>query len=140
MKAAATPAQATMTPPTAGPKLRAMLKLTLFNAIALGSSAGVTCSPTDACHEGPNRAIPLPTRKVNRRRLAGPTWPPNTAIDKRIEPTSEAMIATTMTRRRSEITAIRTAGRAKRVLTSEERRVGEEGGRKGRDRGTRTHK
>src|SRR3546814_10534411 len=83
MKAAATPAQATMTPPTAGPKLRAMLKLTLFNAIALGSSAGVTCSPTDACHEGPNRAIPLPTRKVNRRRLAGPTWPPNTAIDKR---------------------------------------------------------
>src|SRR3546814_11769270 len=78
MKAAATPAQATMTPPTAGPKLRAMLKLTLFNAIALGSSAGVTCSPTDACHEGPNRAIPLPTRKVNRRRLAGANWPPNT--------------------------------------------------------------
>src|SRR3546814_6566003 len=93
MKAAATPAQATMTPPTAGPKLRAMLKLTLFNAIALGSSAGVTCSPTDACHEGPNRAIPLPTRKVNRRRLAGPTWPPNTAIDKRIETKREGMIA-----------------------------------------------
>src|SRR3546814_18697568 len=91
MKAAATPAQATMTPPTAGPKLRAMLKLTLFNAIALGSSAGVTCSPTDACHEGPNRAIPLPTRQVNRRRLAGPTWPPKTAIEKRIEPTNAAI-------------------------------------------------
>src|SRR3546814_11185111 len=83
MKAAATPAQATMTPPTAGPKLRAMLKLTLFNAIALGSSAGVTCSPTDACHEGPNRAIPLPTRKVNRRSLEGTTRPTNTATDKR---------------------------------------------------------
>src|SRR3546814_11961472 len=69
-----------MTPPNAGPKLRAMLKLTLFNALALGSSAGVTCSPTDACHEGPNRALPLPTRKVNRRRLADPTWPPKTDI------------------------------------------------------------
>ena len=42
-----------MTPPMAGPKLRAMLKLMLFSVIAAGSIFGGTCSFTDACQAGP---------------------------------------------------------------------------------------
>ena len=76
-KAATEPAVATMTPPIAGPKLRAMLKLMLFNVIADGSIFGGTCSFTDDCQAGPNSAMPLPMAKredqqVDRRQRVKP--------------------------------------------------------------------
>src|SRR4051812_14310308 len=47
------PALATITPPIAGPAVRAMLNDTLFRATAAGRSARGTCSPTEDCQAGP---------------------------------------------------------------------------------------
>ncbi len=70
-KAATEPDAATITPPIAGPKLRAMLKAMLFSVIAAGSILGGTCSFTEDCQAGPNSAMPLPIRKQNTSRLIG---------------------------------------------------------------------
>src|SRR5688572_29428609 len=63
------PAVATMTPPIAGPRVRAMLYDRMFREIAAGRSVRGTCSPTDDCHAGPCNATPQPSRKVRPSRV-----------------------------------------------------------------------
>src|SRR5690242_12370703 len=74
-KAAGGPALATITPPIAGPVVRAMLNARLLRETAAGRSARGTCSPTEDCHAGPYSAVPQPMRKVIARSVHGVTSP-----------------------------------------------------------------
>ena len=74
-KAASAVQSATMTPPIAGPRLRARLKLMLLSAIAGASASGGTCSVTEACQAGPNSAIEQPIRKQKISSSQGVTRP-----------------------------------------------------------------
>jgi hypothetical protein len=42
-----------------------------FKATADGSVSAGTCSLTEACHDGPNSAMPLPIMKQNSNKLFG---------------------------------------------------------------------
>src|ERR1700761_2605917 len=69
--AAGGPALATMTPPIAGPAVRARLNARLLSATAEPTSLRGTCSPTEDCHAGLYKAVPQPRRKVSASRVHG---------------------------------------------------------------------
>ena len=117
-KAAKAPAPATIMPPTAGPMLRAILKLIELSATAWGSTGIGTCSLTDACHAGQNSAMPPPTMKQKSRRSQGLKWPLAVSSDSPAEPSNEIDSATSDTRRRSYISAIAPAGTASSMIGS----------------------
>ncbi len=108
--AATEPKAATITPPIAGPKLRAMLKEMLFSEIAAGSIFGGTCSLTEACHAGPYSAMPLPIRKQNTSRLIGSSRPNQATAHSATEHANVAASETSPTMRRSYMSAIAPAG------------------------------
>lgn len=62
-------------PPTAGPKLRAMLKPMLLYATTAGSSERGTMSLTDACQAGELSAVPQPIAKVKSSKIEGVSPP-----------------------------------------------------------------
>src|ERR1700683_3961240 len=110
MNAATAPAEATMMPPIAGPKLRAMLSLMTLSATAEGSASAGTCSLTDTCQAGPNKAIPLPMMKQETSRRAGVMTQSHARAESDNEPASAIDRATSPTIRRSNISAIAPAG------------------------------
>src|SRR5208282_1538741 len=65
------PAQATTTPPIAGPMARAALKLMPLSEIAAVKSLRDASSGTIACHAGAFSADPTPSAKLNTRRVHG---------------------------------------------------------------------
>src|SRR5208337_4118996 len=81
-----------------------------LSATAEGSASAGTCSLTDACHAGPNKAIPLPMTKQETRRRTGVTTPSHARTESKIEPTNAIDRATSPTIRRSNISAIAPAG------------------------------
>src|SRR5271165_3045795 len=81
-----------------------------FSATAEGSASAGTCSLTDACHAGPNKAIPLPMMKHEASRRAGVMTPSPARTDSEIEPVNAIDRATIPTIRRSNISAIAPAG------------------------------
>src|SRR5882762_4803832 len=74
-KAVATPAVATINPPSAGPTLRAELNPALLSIVAAGISRRGTMSATDDCHAGLFSAIPHPIRNVKVNSSQGPIRP-----------------------------------------------------------------
>src|SRR5208283_3419806 len=81
-----------------------------LSATAEGSASAGTCSLTDACHAGPNKAIPLPMMKQATRRRTGVTKPNQARAESEIEPANAIDRATSPTIRRSNISAIAPAG------------------------------
>src|SRR5208337_4941828 len=81
-----------------------------LSATAEGSASAGTCSLTDACHAGPNKAIPLPMMKQATSRRKGVTTPSHARAESEIEPASAIDRATSPTIRRSNISAIAPAG------------------------------
>src|SRR6266850_7642510 len=81
-----------------------------FKATADGSVSGGTCSLTEACHAGPNSAMPQPTTKQNASRIFGVTRPSQAITDKAVAPTSEIDSDTSATMRRSYMSAMAPAG------------------------------
>src|SRR4051812_39609082 len=73
--AAGGPALATMTPPMAGPAVRAMLNARLLRATAAGKSGRFTCSPTEDCQAGLYSAVPQPRRNVSDNSVHGVRLP-----------------------------------------------------------------
>src|SRR5262249_25976242 len=108
--AATAPKVATMTPPIAGPKLRAMLKLMPLSATAAGKLSGGTCSLTEDCQAGPISAMPVPTTKQNASRMFGVIRPSHATTVSEEAPTSEIDRATMVTTRRSCMSAMAPAG------------------------------
>ena len=109
-KAATAPDVATMTPPMAGPTLRAMLKLMPLSATAAGKASGGTCSLTDDCQAGPISAMPVPTMKQKASRMLGVIRPSQASTVSAVAPTSEIDSATMVTMRRSCMSAMAPAG------------------------------
>src|SRR5271165_7420401 len=81
-----------------------------LSATAEGSASAGTCSLTDACQAGPNKAIPLPIVKQETRRRAGVMTPSHARAESEIEPANAIDRATSPTIRRSNISAIAPAG------------------------------
>src|SRR5271169_5214371 len=81
-----------------------------LSATAEGSASAGTCSLTDACQAGPNKAIPLPTMKQETSRRAGVITPSHARTESEIEPANAIDRATSPTIRRSNISAIAPAG------------------------------
>src|SRR5436190_16536822 len=78
----------------------------VLSAIAAGSACEGTCSLTDACHAGPNKAIPVPIIKQKVRRLIGVTKPRWARIDRAVAPARATDRAASPTIRRSYMSAI----------------------------------
>src|SRR5580692_3633817 len=57
-----------------------------LSATAEGSASAGTCSLTDACQAGPNKAIPLPMVKQEARRRAGVMTPSHARTESEIDP------------------------------------------------------
>ena len=106
MKAVATPALATISPPSAGPTLRAKLKLTLLRMVAAGMSCRGTMSPTDDCHAGLFSAVPQPIRNVKVRRSQGPIRSNQAMTASRVETANMKPCAISRIRRRSQLSEI----------------------------------
>src|SRR6202041_590960 len=81
-----------------------------LSATAEGSASAGTCSLTDACQAGPNKAIPLPMMKQETSRRAGVMTPSHARAESEIEPANAIDRATSPTIRRSNISAIAPAG------------------------------
>ena len=81
-----------------------------LSATAAGSASAGTCSLTDACQAGPNRAIPLPIMKQNRSSKNGVIRSKKASIVSASEPASAIAKATSPTTRRSNISAKAPAG------------------------------
>jgi hypothetical protein len=81
-----------------------------LSATAEGSASAGTCSLTDACHAGPNKAIPLPMMKQATSRRTGVTKPSHARTESEIEPANAIDRATSPTIRRSNMSAIAPAG------------------------------
>src|SRR5271166_2277518 len=81
-----------------------------LSATAEGRASAGTCSLTDACHAGPNRAIPLPMMKQETRRRTGVTKPSHARTESEIEPANAIDRAASPTIRRSNMSAIAPAG------------------------------
>ena len=115
---AAGPAAATISPATAGPTARARLTATPLSASADGKSRRPTSSGMIACQAGAFSALPVPTRKVNSRRLqtfAPPSSvsPPRAALARSIQ-----LCVTIRSRRRSTTSASAPATNARRKTGS----------------------
>ena len=81
-----------------------------FSATAEGSASAGTCSLTDACHAGPNKAIPLPMMKHGASRRAGVITLSHARTESEIEPVKAIYKATIPTIRRSNMSTIAAAG------------------------------
>src|SRR5271165_4857413 len=81
-----------------------------LSATAEGSASAGTCSLTDACHAGPNKAIPLPMMKQETSRRTGVTSPNHARAESEIEQVKAIDRATIPTIRRSNMSAIAPAG------------------------------
>ena len=81
-----------------------------LSATAAGSASAGTCSLTDACHAGPNNAIPLPMTKQETSSRAGVTTPSHARAESESEPAKAIERATSPTTRRSNMSAIAPAG------------------------------
>ena len=103
--AAAAPRVATMTPPMAGPTLRAMLNPKALAMMAEGTCSRGTCSPIDACHAGAKDAVPQPMRKVKSSKEPGVTSPAKAMPASAAEATSMTPCETNITIRRSWVSA-----------------------------------
>src|SRR5215813_14865277 len=96
-----------------------------LSATAEGSDWGGTCSLTEACHAGPNSAIPLPTVKQKKSRRPGVMEPNHATSVRQIDPRIAIVSAARPTFRRSNISATAPAmvdrsatGNIKAVCTS----------------------
>src|SRR3954462_5175984 len=83
-----------------------------FSATADGNVSGGTCSLTDDCHAGPNKAMPLPTMKHSDSRVSGVRWPSQATTDRAVAAASEIDSEISATTRRSYISAMAPAGMA----------------------------
>ena len=82
-----------------------------FSATAEGSVSAGTCSLTEDCQAGPNRAMPLPTTKQNASRICGVMRMRTTASrESAVAPDSEIESETSATMRRSYMSAMAPAG------------------------------
>jgi hypothetical protein len=81
-----------------------------LSATAEGSASAGTCSLTDACHAGPNKAMPLPTMKQEASKRMGVMTPSHAIAESKIEPANAIDRATIPTIRQSNISAIAPAG------------------------------
>src|SRR5436305_8433358 len=81
-----------------------------FKATADGSVSAGTCSLTEACHAGPNSAMPQPTTKQNASRMFGVTRLSQASTVRAIAPTSEIDSDASATMRRSYMSAMAPAG------------------------------
>src|SRR3954447_19590525 len=81
-----------------------------FRATADGNVSAGTCSLTEACHAGPNSAMPQPTTKQNASRMFGVTRLSQASTVRAIAPTSEIDSDTSATMRRSYMSAMAPAG------------------------------
>src|SRR5580692_1600872 len=77
-----------------------------LSATAEGSASTGTCSLTDACQAGPNKAIPLPMMKQETSRMTSVTTPNHARAESEIEPANAIDRATSPTIRRSNMSAI----------------------------------
>ena len=117
-KEATEPAAATTTPPIAGPKLRAMLKLMPLSATADGSVSAGTCSLTEACQAGPNSAMPLPMIKQNASMRFGVMMPNPASVVRLVAPASAIVSETSAILRRSYMSSIAPADIANSMIGS----------------------
>ena len=81
-----------------------------LSAIAAGKASTGTCSLTDACQLGPNKAMPLPMTKQNPSRISGVTMPSQVSTVNAMAPVSAIDSDTRATIRRSYISATAPAG------------------------------
>jgi hypothetical protein len=100
-KAAPAPEVATITPPIAGPTLRARLNPMALAMTAAGIDSRGTCSPIEACHAGANAAVPQPMRNVSARRMPGVIVPKNATSASASEAPSASSCEHSMSSRRS---------------------------------------
>ena len=103
--AAAAPTAATMTPPMAGPTLRARLKPAALAITACAICARGTWSPIDACHAGAKAAAPQPIRNVRPSSRAGVTRPASITTASATDASSASTCDTSMMVRRSRVSA-----------------------------------
>ena len=78
----------------------------LLSATAWGRASGGTCSLTEACQAGPNRATPLPMMKQELSRMAGVIMPRNARVARPAAPRNEIVSPTIPTIRRSYMSAM----------------------------------
>src|SRR5690606_22479264 len=104
-KAAAAPAAATIAPPIAGPRLRAMLNPIELSATAPGNVARGTMSPTEACHAGPFSAAPQPLRNEKPTSSHGVIHPAKAKMASVTDTNSMKPWAASITRLRSRLSA-----------------------------------
>ena len=102
----AVPSVATITPPSAGPTLRARLKHALLSIVAAGMSSRGTMSPMEDCHAGLFSAVPHPIRKVKASRSHGPIRPNQASTARPVDAASMKPWAISMTTRRSWLSEI----------------------------------
>ena len=95
------PAVATITPPRAGPTLRARLKPMAFAITAAGIDSRGTCSPIDACHAGAKAAAPQPMKNVNTSKAPGVIWPSEASTASVKDAVSAKICEASISRRRS---------------------------------------
>src|SRR5436309_8194029 len=81
-----------------------------YKATADGSVSAGTYSLTEACHAGPNSAMPQPTTKQNASRMFGVTRLSQAITASEVAPTSEIDSETRATMRRSYMSAMAPAG------------------------------
>ena len=89
-----------------------------FSATADGNVSAGTCSLTEACHAGPNSAMPLPTMKQNASRISGVRRPSQASTDSAVAPASAIESETSATMRRSYMSAMAPAGIAISMIGS----------------------
>src|SRR5271157_5485030 len=89
-----------------------------LSAMAEGKALDGTCSPTEACQEGPKSAIPLQMMKQKASRSAGVTTPNQASPDRETAPAKAIVNATRPTIRRSNISATAPAGAEMRATGS----------------------
>ena len=94
-----------MTPPSAGPTLRARLKPIEFIATALGKIARGTMSPTAACQAGPLIAVAHPSAKVKASSSQGVIHPAQAVTANNADTTSIQLWQAIITLRRSRLSA-----------------------------------
>ena len=96
-----------------------MLKPMLLRTTAPGTSVRGTMSPTDACHAGAKNAEPQPIAKVKSSSVHGPIRPAQAQSASAAEMMSMKIWATTMTLRRSMLSAIAPATSESSMMGSE---------------------
>ncbi|MNJ49295.1 hypothetical protein D3C77_445160 [compost metagenome] len=75
-----------------------------------------TCSEAEACQAGPKTAIPLPTTKQKASSIGGVRSPISVTTHRPTAPANAKLSAPMQTRRRSNMSDIAPAGRAKSMM------------------------